>query len=96
MAGAQYVSILEPTNRRAGYDPNSDAITACLYGAVDCTDPVLLTTAALLAAFTDPGTGYPINTTDGRLGIGPLIGRYPQDYYDGNHTGAQDPGDTAD
>lgn len=89
----QYVSILAPTSPRNDYDPNSDAIAACLYGAVDCTDPVLLTTAAALqAAFTDPGTGYPINTIDSGLGIGPLIGRYPGDYYDGNHTGQQDPG----
>jgi glucoamylase len=95
VADGRYVSILNPTNGRGAYDPNSDAIAACLYGAVDCTDPVLLNTAsALLAAFTDPGTGYPINATDGGLGIGPLIGRYPGDYYDGNHTGEQDPGAT--
>ena len=95
VTGGRYVSILNPVASRDDYDPNSDVIAAGLYGAVDCTDPVLLATAAALrAAFTAPGTGYPINTVDAGLGIGPLIGRYPGDYYDGNHTGRQDPGAT--
>jgi glucoamylase len=68
------------------YDPNSEVIMACIYGAVPCTDPKLLSTAAKLrAAFHAGGVcPYPINAADRGLGIGPLIGRYPSDRYDGD------------
>ena len=95
VSNGRYVSILNATNPRDGYDPNSDVIAACLYGGVECTDPVLLNTAsALFAAFTGPDSGYPINTTDDDLRIGPLIGRYPRDFYDGNHVDGQQQGAT--
>ena len=90
-----YVSVLGPTNPRPGYDPNADVIAACLYGALSCTDPKLLATASQIRRYwTDPATGYPINATDGALGIGPLIGRYPGDIYDGNVVSTDDPGAT--
>lgn len=70
---------------RAPYDPNSDILMACLYGAVAVTDERLLATAAAIRdVYTDPTTGYPINQDDEKLGYGPLIGRYPGDYYDGD------------
>jgi glucoamylase len=51
------------------------------------TDPKLLATAAALRAqWTDPGSKYfyPINGADAADGLGPLLGRYPGDVYDGD------------
>ncbi|SDT41827.1 glucoamylase [Friedmanniella luteola] len=69
-----------------GYDPNIDIVQACVYGAVSCTDPKLLATAGLLIAqWADPDSPevYPVNVADAQLGLGPLLGRYPGDIYDG-------------
>jgi glucoamylase len=89
----RYVSVLQAQTPRADYDPNADVLAACLYGAVPATDPVLLNTAAALrACFTTTDSAYPINVTDAALGIGPLIGRYPGDVYDGFHVRADEPG----
>jgi glucoamylase len=90
----RYVSILEPGNPRADYDPNADVIAACIYGAIPPTDPVLLNTAAALRHTFTEGNLYPINRADAQLGIGPLIGRYPGDVYDGFHVSADEPGAT--
>jgi glucoamylase len=73
----------------SGYDPNADIVMACVYGAVACTDPQLLATAAKLRAQFDVGGSgvYPINADDRTLStgsVGPLIGRYPADVYDGD------------
>lgn len=73
----------------SGYDPNADIIMACIYGALPCTDPKLLTTAAKLRAQFDVGGpgAYPINHADANAAggaLGPLIGRYPADVYDGD------------
>lgn len=69
-----------------GYDPNTDVVMACIYGAVPCTDPKLLATAAKVRASSEAGGTYPylVNSTDQTLNIGPLIGRYPGDRYDGD------------
>jgi glucoamylase len=69
-----------------GYDPNADVVMACIYGAVPCTDPKLLATAAKVRAQYDVGGAgeYPINVADRARGVGPLIGRYPSDIYDGD------------
>jgi glucoamylase len=91
----RYVSILEPSDPRPDYDPNADVLAACIYGAIPPTDPVLLNTAAALRAMcTEGDSAYPINGADAELGIGPLIGRYPGDVYDGFHVSVQDPGAT--
>ena len=92
--GAVYVSILaDPTPRdgdvppRQDYDPNIDIVCAALYGAVPVTDTKLLATAAALRQqWEDPGSPvfYPINGADKAQGIGPLLGRYPGDHYDGD------------
>jgi glucoamylase len=71
-----------------GYDPNIDIVMASIYGAIPVTDTRLLATAALLrdqwADSTSP-TAYPINVADhDNLAIGPLMGRYPGDTYDGD------------
>jgi glucoamylase len=71
-----------------GYDPNIDVVMASVYGAIPVTDTKLLATAALLrqqwADSTSP-SAYPINVADhDNLGIGPLMGRYPGDSYDGD------------
>jgi glucoamylase len=92
-AGAgHYVSVLGATlppgspSDLSGYDPNSDVVSACAYGAVPCTDPRLLATAAKVRATYEAGgaCAYPINAADDGLDMGPLIGRYPSDVYDGN------------
>ena len=83
--GQRYVSILNPTPD--GYDPNIDIILACIYGAVTATDPKLLATAAQLRQqWSDQASTfyYPINGDDAGRGIGPALGRYPGDTYDGD------------
>lgn len=94
--GECYVSVLADTEPgrppepvRAAYDPNTDVVLAALYGGVPVTDPKLLATAARLrTAFAGSGvpTCYPVNVADEQRGIGPLIGRYPSDTYDGDVT----------
>jgi glucoamylase len=86
--GQYYQSMLPvPTDYRAPYDPNIDIVMAAIYGAVPLTDTKLLATAAQLRSqWADPGSAYfyPINGADQQRGIGPLLGRYPGDVYDGD------------
>lgn len=86
--GQYYQSILPvPTDSRVPYDPNIDIVTSAIYGAVPVTDTKLLATAALLRSqWADPNSPnyYPINGADRQRGIGPLLGRYPGDTYDGD------------
>jgi glucoamylase len=86
--GEVYQSVLPvPTDYRAPYDPNIDIVQAAIYGAESVTDPKLLATAAALRAqWADPGSKYfyPINGADAADGLGPLLGRYPGDVYDGD------------
>lgn len=83
-----YISVMDARNPRPGYDPNSDIVMACIYGAVSPTDPKLLATAAKIRdQWANPAgpTVYPINIEDAKIGLGPLLGRYPGDTYDGDH-----------
>ncbi|WP_225732106.1 MULTISPECIES: glycoside hydrolase family 15 protein [unclassified Nocardia] len=86
--GSYYQSMLPaPNNFRAPYDPNIDIVMAAVYGGVAVADTRLLATAALLRAqWADPASKYfyPINGDDRGRGIGPLLGRYPGDVYDGD------------
>jgi glucoamylase len=85
--GHCYQSMLPvPTDYRASYDPNIDVVQAAVYGAESVTDTRLLAHAALLRAqWAEPGPCfYPINGDDAQRGIGPLLGRYPGDVYDGD------------
>jgi glucoamylase len=86
--GEVYQSVLPgPADYRAPYDPNIDIVQAAIYGAESVTDPRLLATAAQLRAqWADPGSKYyyPINGADAAAGLGPLLGRYPGDVYDGD------------
>jgi glucoamylase len=86
--GEYYQSVLPvPTDYRAPYDPNIDIVMAAVYGAVPVTDTRLLATAAQLRSqWADPGSKYfyPINGADSQRGIGPMLGRYPGDVYDGD------------
>jgi glucoamylase len=69
------------------YDPNIDIVSASVYGAIPCTDTKLLATAARLRGqWADDGSPeqYPINAADKARGMGPLLGRYPGDTYDGD------------
>jgi glucoamylase len=86
----RYISVLGPQrlagDPAAGYDPAIDPILACLYGdGIPATDPGLLSTAAQVRAQWAAGGSdeYPINAADAARGIGPLIGRYLGDEYDG-------------
>lgn len=95
--GSSYISLLAPPSPgnannpllpdSAGYDPNIDIVCASIYGAIPCTDTKLLATAAKLRAqWADANSGsvYPINLADAKRGIGPMLGRYPGDQYDGD------------
>jgi glucoamylase len=86
--GHYYQSMLPlPTDFRAPYDPNTDIVAAAIYGAVAISDTKLLATAALLRSqWADPASKYfyPINGSDRQRGIGPMLGRYPGDVYDGD------------
>lgn len=86
----RYVSVLDPQrltgDPAAAYDPAIDPILACLYGdGIPATDPRLLSTAAQVRAQWAAGGSdqYPINAADVGRGVGPLIGRYLGDEYDG-------------
>jgi glucoamylase len=83
--GTFYVSLLPAP---AGYDADIDIVSACIYGAVPCTDTKLLATAAQIRdQWENPNSPdhYPINISDkNSQGIGPLLGRYPGDVYDGD------------
>jgi len=82
--GTTYVSLLPPP---PGYDPNIDILSASVYGAIPYTDTKLLATAAQLRgqwADDNSPVQYPINAADKALGVGPLLGRYPGDTYDGD------------
>jgi glucoamylase len=86
--GSVYQSVLPvPADYRAPYDPNSDIVMSAVYGAESVSDPRLLATAAQLRdQWADAGSKYfyPVNGTDAALGLGPLLGRYPGDVYDGD------------
>jgi glucoamylase len=86
--GRYYQSVLPVPTDKAPYDPNIDIVTAAVYGAAAVTDTKVLATAALLRSqWADPASTYlyPINQADQQQrGIGPLLGRYPGDTYDGD------------
>jgi glucoamylase len=93
--GTRYLSLLAESPEGApsepagpGYDPNIDIVMASIYGGIPATDSKLLATAALLRQqWTDSSSPsfYPINGADhDQRGIGPLMGRYPGDSYDGD------------
>jgi glucoamylase len=93
--GTYYVSLLAmspvgaspPVSAAQGYDPNIDIVMASIYGAIPYTDTKLLATAGQLRQQWADGTSsavYPINISDQSLSIGPMMGRYPGDTYDGD------------
>ena len=88
--GQCYQSLLPAPTDKVPYDPNIDIVMAAIYGAVTVTDTKLLATAALLRSqWTNPSSQYfyPINEADQQRGVGPLLGRYPGDVYDGDNDG---------
>lgn len=90
-----YTSLLPPVARHsnqppvAAYDPSIDPVMACVYGdGIRYDDPPLLSTAAAIRDHWTTGpAAYPINVSDDAIGLGPLIGRYADDGYDGDDTG---------
>jgi len=96
--GTLYLSVLQDPADRAEhapperYDPNIDIVLAALHGAVPVGDPRLLATAAAIrATWSDERSDrcYPINRADAARGLGPLLGRYPDDVYDGDTANPQ-------
>lgn len=89
--GQYYQSLLPvPSDSLAPYDPNIDIVEAAIYGTVPVTDTKLLATAAQLRSqWADPASPdyYPINRAGQQRGIGPMLGRYPGDTYDGDTAG---------
>jgi non-haem dioxygenase in morphine synthesis N-terminal len=86
--GQYYQSLIPVPGDKAPYDPNIDIVMAAIYGAAAVTDTKLLATAALLRSqWADPASPYfyQINGADQQRGIGPLLGRYPGDTYDGDN-----------
>jgi glucoamylase len=88
--GSYYVSVLGAErlsgDPQAPYDPSIDPILACVYGnGIEPTDPELLSTAAQVRAQWAAGgaAAYPINAADNDIGLGPVLGRYLGDQYDG-------------
>jgi glucoamylase len=86
----RYISVLGAArlwgDPPVAYDPAIDPILACLYGdGIPCTDPKLLSTAAQVRAqWTKGGPApYPINDADATIGVGPMVGRYNGDEYNG-------------
>jgi glucoamylase len=91
--GQYYQSLLPVPADKTPYDPNIDIVMAAIYGAVPVTDTKLLATAALLRSqWDDPNSiyNYQINQADQQRGIGPLLGRYPGDTYDGDNDAPAD------
>ena len=87
--GSYYRSVIPSPTDKAPYDPNIDIVCAAIYGAVPVTDPKLLATAARIhQQWSDPASpySYPINQDDAQRtpAVGPLLGRYPGDRYDGD------------
>jgi glucoamylase len=87
--GTYYVTLLPQIaggDEDFPYDPNSDIVMASIYGAIPCTDSKLLATAAQIRSYWE--ANYPINATDqadrNNGPMGPMVGRYPGDKYDGN------------
>ena len=90
-----YTSLRPPVTRHsnqppvAAYDPAIDPIMACLYGdGITSYEPKLLSTAAAVRDhWTNSSAAYPINAADAGIDLGPLIGRYVDDGYDGDNAG---------
>jgi glucoamylase len=80
-----YESILDAPNGSRGATLNSDVVMAVTYGAASCRDDRILSTAALLRRHF--AAAFPVNAEDAKLGLGPVIGRYEGDTYDGNSAG---------
>jgi glucoamylase len=86
--GGYYQSLIPAPGDKAPYDPNSDIVMAAIYGAAEVTDTKLLATAAQLRDQWNLASSayyYPINGADHQRGIGPMMGRYPGDTYDGDN-----------
>ena len=73
-----------------GHELNIDIVFACTYNGLTCFDERMLATVAKLRDKFEKL--YPINEQDRALDIGPLIGRYPGDKYDGTVNQGEDMG----
>ena len=91
----RYASILGAGAGARGAALNVDVVMASVYGAVAPTDTKLLATAAQVRdAFANQSSSnfYAINAQDAAQQLGPLIGRYPGDTYDGSVNNGETPG----
>lgn len=88
-----YCSILNGTAKNGdlrGHKLNIDIVFACTYAGLPCFDERMLVTVAKLRRVFD--NIYPINKEDSSKNIGPLIGRYLGDCYDGTIGEGEDVG----
>lgn len=79
-----YLSILDGETNGSplrGHELNADLIFAATYAGVPCLNERMLKTVFRIHAVFE-GL-YGINAADAAMEFGPLIGRYPGDYYDG-------------
>lgn len=74
-----YRSILGCKSGSEGEDLNIDVVMASIYGDISCINPKMLSTASQMRE--NSVNSYQINTNSQ---LGPLIGRYPYDDYDGD------------
>ena len=73
-----------------GHDLNIDIVFACTYNGLTCFNERMIATVAKLRDVFEKL--YPINEQDRALDIGPLMGRYPGDKYDGTVNQGEDMG----
>lgn len=77
-----YRSILSPQEGTRGVNINIDVLLTTVYGERSVQAPRIIRSAAAIRDAFEPL--YPINAADAEREIGPLIGRYPEDDYDGD------------
>jgi glucoamylase len=85
-----YLSILDGEPADKGNGLNSDLIFAATYAGMACFDERMLRTVAKLREHFS--AAYPINVADAEQNMGPMLGRYPDDRYDGTPNEGQDNG----
>jgi glucoamylase len=79
-----YRSTLEPEGNAKGGNVDSSTVMGAVYGNLKTSDPRLLSNAAVV--WDNFRTLYSINHWGYSHGLGPVIGRYPEDEYDGTVT----------
>lgn len=80
--GGYYRSVLQPESGSRGANVNIDVVMGAIYGERPALDERMLRSAAVVRSVFE--NLYPINANDAQQGCGPMMGRYPEDTYDGD------------